>query len=67
MKILYVSAEVEPFAKSGGLGDVLGALPKAIAKKGNEVAVVMPKYTRIIDGKYQNEMDVNKIYKEMVK
>ena len=57
MKILYVSAEVEPFAKSGGLGDVLGALPKAIAKKGNEVAVVMPKYTRIIDGKYQNEME----------
>ena len=57
MKILYVSAEVEPFAKSGGLGDVLGALPKAIAKHGNEVAVVMPKYGRIIDPMYQNEME----------
>lgn len=57
MKILYVSAEVEPFAKSGGLGDVMGALPKAIAKQGNEVAVVMPKYGRVIDAKYQQEME----------
>ena len=57
MRILYVSAEVEPFAKSGGLGDVLGALPKAIAKHDNEVAVVMPKYGRIIEPKYQSEME----------
>lgn len=56
MKILYVSAEVEPFAKSGGLGDVLGALPESVAKCGNEVAVVMPKYGRIIDERYQSEM-----------
>ena len=33
MNIFYFSAEVEPFAKSGGLGDVLGALPKAVAKQ----------------------------------
>ena len=57
MRILYVSAEVEPFAKSGGLGDVLGALPKAIAKQGNEAVVVMPKYSRIIDAKFQSEME----------
>lgn len=44
MKILMVSSEVAPFAKSGGLGDVLGALPAALAAAGNEVAVVMPKY-----------------------
>ena len=56
MKVLYVSAEVEPFAKSGGLGDVLGALPKAIAKQGSEVSVIMPKYTRVIDAEYQRQM-----------
>ena len=56
MKVLYVSAEVEPFAKSGGLGDVLGALPKSIAKQGAEVAVVMPKYGRVIEPKYHEQM-----------
>lgn len=44
MKILMVSSEVAPYAKSGGLGDVLGALPQALAAKGHEVAVVLPKY-----------------------
>jgi ATP-binding cassette subfamily B protein len=43
MKILMVSSEVAPYAKSGGLGDVLGALPQALAKAGNEVAVVLQK------------------------
>ncbi len=57
MNIMYLSAEVEPFAKSGGLGDVLGALPKAVAKQGCNVSVVMPKYTRLIDSKYQDEMN----------
>lgn len=44
MKILFASAEVSPFAQSGGLGDVLGALPKAICSKQNNVSVIMPKY-----------------------
>lgn len=57
MKILYVSAEVEPFAKSGGLGDVLGALPKSVAKLGNDVRVVMPKYVDVIDAKHQQQME----------
>lgn len=43
-KILMCSSEVAPFAKSGGLGDVLGALPQAIAKCGNDVRVMLPKY-----------------------
>lgn len=41
MKILFVAAEGAPFAKTGGLGDVIGALPKSLVKNGNEVAVVL--------------------------
>jgi len=44
MRILMVASEVAPFAKTGGLADVLGALPAALVKLGEEVAVVMPRY-----------------------
>jgi starch synthase len=47
MKVLMVSSEVAPFAKTGGLADVLGALPAALARLGDEVAVVLPKYGTI--------------------
>jgi starch synthase len=44
LRILILSAEVAPFAKTGGLGDVAGALPKALAAMGHEVRVAMPAY-----------------------
>jgi starch synthase len=47
MKILFVAAEVAPFSKSGGLGDVAGALPAALAGRGHELAVVTPRYGSI--------------------
>ncbi|MBI5700750.1 glycogen synthase GlgA [Candidatus Saganbacteria bacterium] len=50
MKILYASSEVVPFAKTGGLADVAGALPKSLEKLGNDARVVMPKY-KMIDAK----------------
>jgi starch synthase len=43
-RILMVSSEAAPFAKSGGLADVLGALPQALVERGDQVAVVLPKY-----------------------
>ena len=47
MKILYVTSEASPFAKTGGLGDVAGSLPASLAKEGAEVAVVLPLYRRV--------------------
>ena len=44
MKVLFLSAEVAPFAKTGGLADVAGALPIALAARGHDVRVVMPRY-----------------------
>lgn len=43
-RVLMVTSEAAPFAKTGGLADVLGALPPALAKLGDEIVVVMPKY-----------------------
>ena len=42
MKVWFVSPEVEPFRKTGGLGDVCGALPRALGRRGLDVRVVMP-------------------------
>ncbi len=50
LKILFLSAEVDPFAKRGGLGDVAGALPKALHALGHEVRVVMPAYANVEAG-----------------
>src|SRR5690606_18388416 len=47
MKIAFVSAECVPYAKTGGLADVTGALPKALEKLGCEVKVFLPKYSTI--------------------
>lgn len=44
MVIVHVSAECYPMAKAGGLGDVVGALPKYQNKQGDKGVVVMPMY-----------------------
>lgn len=47
LNILFVASEVVPFAKTGGLADVSGALPKALAELGHTPIVVMPRYYSI--------------------
>jgi len=47
LKVLFVSSECAPFAKTGGLGDVVGALPKALARRGIDARIVMPLYSGI--------------------
>lgn len=47
MKIMFVGSEATPFAKTGGLADVLGSLPQAMKKLGHEISVVLPKHQKI--------------------
>lgn len=50
MNIIVVAAECAPWSKTGGLGDVVGALPKALARRGHRVMVVAPRYSDYREG-----------------
>ncbi|MFS1087480.1 glycogen synthase GlgA [Enterococcus casseliflavus] len=56
MKVLFTAAECAPFFKTGGLGDVAGALPKELVKKGVETIVVLPYFTKM-PAEYQEQME----------
>ncbi len=47
MRILFVSSEVAPYSKTGGLADVSSALPAALKKRGHDTLVVTPRYAQI--------------------
>jgi starch synthase len=55
LKILFATSELAPLAKSGGLGDVAGALPQSLVKLGHEVKVIMPLY-KVIKSKYEDQL-----------
>lgn len=55
MRILTVAAEAAPFAKTGGLADVTSALSKSLAKRGHEVAIILPKYLMVDRAGFRTE------------
>ena len=55
MNILFAASEAQPYIASGGLADVIGSLPKAINRKGNDCRVVIPFY-RAISQKFKNKL-----------
>ncbi len=52
MRILFIGSELTPIAKVGGLGDVVGSLPKALEKLGLEIKIVIGKYSIVDETKY---------------
>ncbi|CAL9121616.1 unnamed protein product [Musa textilis] len=60
MNVIMVAAECAPWSKTGGLGDVVGALPKALARRGHRVMVVAPRYGNYAEPK---QVGVRKRYK----
>ena len=63
MKILFAASEAVPFIKTGGLADVMGALPRALKEFGVEPALVIPKYS-LIGEEFRNKME--KVYEGRV-
>ena len=58
MRVLMVASEAVPFAKTGGLADVVGALPRALARLGHDVDVVIPRYRGITAGAPERSLNV---------
>jgi len=65
LKILFASSECVPFAKTGGLGDVSGALPEFLKKLGNEVIIVIPMYSFIDRLKHHISVVIEKMNVQM--
>ncbi|MEW5921443.1 MAG: glycogen synthase GlgA [Bacillota bacterium] len=61
MKVLFVAAEAFPFAKTGGLADVIGSLPAALRKMGIDARVIMPGYGQILPEYRKKMMRLHKV------
>jgi len=62
LKIVSISAELDPYSKTGGLGDVARSLPKAITRLGHEVICITPFYGKVIDKK---KYDLKLLFKDV--
>ena len=49
IRVLHVAAELFPWVKTGGLGDVIAALPTALAEAGAEIRVILPGFSSLLD------------------
>ena len=56
--VLIIGSEAQPFAKTGGLADVLGALPPALARLGWDATVILPRYRGVTAGKHVETVPV---------
>ena len=65
MNILFISTEAEPFAKSGGLGDVIGSLPRELKSQGVDARVILPLYKNIRN-QYKSQLKFIKDFKVML-
>ncbi len=61
LKIVVVASECVPFAKTGGLGDVVGSLPRFLKEAGHNIIVVIPLYSFIDRNKYKVNISIDKI------
>jgi len=66
MRIAFCAAEVKPFVKVGGLGDVVGELPLALELLGLEIFVIVPKYKSIDQRKYGLKKVKEDIYEAII-
>ncbi|MDR0267596.1 glycogen synthase GlgA [Paenibacillus sp.] len=62
MKVLFAAAEAVPFIKTGGLADVIGALPRALQSSGAQIRVVLPNYRGIPDHFRRQMEHVGELY-----
>ena len=56
MRVLHVAAEIFPWVKTGGLADVLGALPQALTQAGADVRLLLPGYPALLDALQQQQV-----------
>src|SRR3954471_20367414 len=56
--VLMIGSEALPFSKTGGLADVLGALPAALARLGWDVTLFVPRYRGVDAGELREQIDV---------